>query len=78
MPVITVNGKLFAVSAHLPLSFRDVADLAGFKAPLLPSMTLRQRRKRDQAQPEGRIVHPADSFNPVEGMVFNVADTGNA
>ena len=77
MPVITINGKLYSVKPQ-PLSYRDVADLAGFKAPLVPSMTLRQRRQRDQPQLEGRIVHPGESFTPVEGMIFNVADTSNA
>lgn len=78
MPIITVNGKLWAVQPHLGLSYRDVVDLAGFKAPLLPSMTLRMRRKRDQPQVEGRIVHPGETFPPVDGMIFNVADTSNA
>lgn len=78
MPMITVNGKLFAVQPARVLSFRVIADLAGFPEASTPSMTLRQRRKRDQAQPEGRIVHPADSFDAVDGMVFSVYDTGNA
>lgn len=77
MPVITVNGKLFAVQPHLTLSFRDIADLAKITAQS-PSMTLRQQRKRDEPRLEGRIVHPSESFLPVEGMIFNVADTSNA
>lgn len=77
MPVITINGELFAVQPHLMLSFRDIADLAKITTQS-PSMTLRQRRKRDEPQVEGRIVHPGESFLPVEGMVFNVADTSNA
>lgn len=76
MPVITVNGKLFAVQSHLPLTFRDVADLA--QIPGLPSMTLRMRRKRDQPTPEGRIIHPSDALLPIEGMIFNVCDTSHA
>lgn len=78
MPIITVNGKLIAVQPHLPLTYRDVADLAGFKDPAVPSMTLRFRRKRDEPQVEGRIVHPGANFMPVDGMIFNVVDTGNA
>jgi len=69
---ITVNGLKFGVGRVLPLSFRDVADLAGFKAPALPSMTLKQKGS------EGRILHPGESILAAEGMVFNVADTSNA
>jgi hypothetical protein len=76
MPVITVNGKLWAVQPHLDLSFHDIAGLA--KIPGVPSMTLRMRRQRDQPQPEARIVYPGEAFPPVDGMIFTVADTGNA
>jgi hypothetical protein len=69
---ITVNGLKFGVGTVRPLSFGDVAELAGFKVPALPSMTLKQRGS------EGRILHPGDSVLAVEGMVFNVADTSNA
>jgi hypothetical protein len=70
--VVTINGQKFSVNATVPLSFRDVADAAGFKHPALPSMTLQQKGV------EGRIVHPGGSVMPVDGMVFNVADTSNA
>ncbi len=70
--VITINGQKFSVLAHMALSFRDIADLAGFKSPLLPTMTLRQKSY------EGRIVAPGESVMPGPGMVFNVADTSNA
>lgn len=69
---IIINGSKIAVSATLPLSFRDVADMAGFKSPLVPSMTVKRRGV------EGRIVHPGESVIALDGMVFNVADTSNA
>jgi hypothetical protein len=78
MPVIMVNGKLIALQPHLPLTYRDIADLAGFKHPAKPSMTLRYRRKRGEPRLEGRIVHPGEELPAVEGMIFNVADTSNA
>lgn len=76
MPIIRVNGKLYAVQPHLNLTFREIADLA--KIPGTPSMTLRQRKLRDQPQPEGRILHPGDTLLPLDGMIFNVCDTSNA
>jgi hypothetical protein len=69
---ILINGRKISVSADRPLSYRDVADMAGFKAPALPSMTVRILGQ------EGRILHPADSIPVVEGMIFNVADTSQA
>lgn len=74
--VITINGKLIAVAS--PISYHDLATLAGFPPPSVPSMTLRMARQRDQPQLEGRIVHPGESVTPVEGMIINVADTSNA
>lgn len=69
---ITINGRRFEVLADRSLSFRDIADLAGFKSPAFPSMTCRVQGR------EGRIIVPGVSVVPVEGMILNVADTSNA
>jgi hypothetical protein len=69
---VIINGRKVTAVGNQSLSYRDVADIAGFKSPMLPSMTVKQKGV------EGRIVHPGESVMPVEGMVFNVADTSNA
>ncbi len=69
--LVIINGRGVLVTGA-PMSFRDIADIAGFKSPMLPSMTVKQQGV------EGRIVHPGESVLPVAGMVFNVADTSNA
>ena len=68
--VVTINGEKFSVDGGSLLSFRDVADLA--KVSGVPSMTVRVKGG------DGRIVHPGESVNPADGMVFNVYDTSNA
>lgn len=70
--VVIINGRKVGVVPNMALSFRDVAAAAGFKSPMLPSMTLKVKGV------EGRIVHPGESVMPIDGMVFNVADTSNA
>ncbi len=67
---VSINGMRVNVDAHRPLSFDDVAHVAGFTGT--PSMTLRQPGL------EGRILHSGDSVMAVDGMIFNVADTSNA
>lgn len=70
-PVVIINGKKISVSPTRPLSFREVADFAEIRTQH-PSVTMKQ------AGSEGRIVHPGESVIPVDGMVFNVADTSGA
>ena len=76
MPVIIVNSKLFGIKPDLVLTFHDIANLA--KIPGAPSMTMKHRRQPGQPQLEGRIIHPGEAIVPIDGMIFNVADTGNA
>lgn len=68
--VITVNGKGFAVNQHTALSYQQVAGLAKQRGH--PSVTLYQKGE------EGRILHPGEFVEPVEGMVFNVTGTSDA
>lgn len=71
---VTINGKKYSALDTMPLSFRDVADIAGFKSPALPTITLHY----NHGPLKGRILHPAESVIPCRGMVFNVADTSHA
>jgi len=74
--IITINGSKYHPVPDMALSYRDIADIAGFKSPLLPSMTV--KRKGVEGCIMHRIVHPGESVMPIDGMVFNVADTSNA
>ncbi len=77
--IVTINGTSVSVDANQPLSFRDVADMAGFKHPAVPSMTLYVQSAMGWSESQGgRILHPGESVTPWAGMVFNVADTSNA
>lgn len=69
---VIINGRKFSVSAGTALSFQDVSDLAGFRPTSLPTIVVKAKGR------EGRTVIPGESVMPVDGMVFNVADTSNA
>ena len=69
MAVVTINGTRYSVYAAT-LSFDDVARLAGFEGH--PSITVRVKGS------EGSVLTPGGYVTPVDGQVFNVADTGNA
>ena len=70
--VVTINGVEFTVVRGLPLSFEGIADMAGYKTPALPSITVKH------PEAEGRILAAGESVIPVNGIVFNVYDTSNA
>lgn len=67
---VIVNGQKVAVDPYRKLTFHDVADFAHIAG--IPSMTFRMPGR------EGHIFHPGDEVSPVDGMIFNVADTSNA
>lgn len=68
--VVTVNGSRCSVDETMPLSFRDVADLAKVMTDS-PSMTLKSRGTN-------RIMKPGQTVMPLDDMVFNVYDTSFA
>jgi hypothetical protein len=71
MAIVIINGRKFDVADGVPLSFRDVADIAKKGTGTL-TMTVCEDGGH------GGTVQPGQSVLPRNGMVFNVYDTSNA
>lgn len=70
--VVVINGRKYVFASQPAVSYRDVADIAGYKSPRKPTVVVSRK------DGTGKSMLPGESILPVDGMVFNVADTSAA
>lgn len=67
--VVMVNNRSCTVDQEKPLSYRDVATLAGSKLSALPDVTYHTIPGAG-----GHTMRQDDTVVPIAGMIFNVSN----
>ena len=69
---IIINGKpLDPFAGGRPLDYDDICLMAGYNPEKNPTVTWRNGQS-------GGTIRPGGGIAPANGMIFNVANTGNA